>query len=596
MARGGGVFLFTIVPYAAASRRRLCSVRVPAVPRARGGRHAGWPPPYGFPAFAGAMVSVVRRTVLPFLLALSCAALARAQGPVLHEYVPDPGAEESTLLVSGHGDQATAIVYDGQVLPAPEGGALRSDERAISAAPDPSAPDPSGGGTPPPAPASYRPDRVTSLDGAVSFYAVFTPTVAPFKRMTALDQVAVDADGTPFLRIASTATRRVPVVGVSARPPDRRARDRFWGSVVIDFARGRRAPLPSVSPESRILSLRTEPPSPVHVEKDGADNYFLVADGPLPASQVRAVYLMDAPQGYFNMPIPDAPSDELADEVPPMPDSVRARALRFAGELGLSRGQGLRLVLDTLVAYFRSFEESEQPPRDTGDIYLDLARGKRGVCRHRAYAFVITAQALGIPARFVDNEAHAWVEVRLPTVGFLRIDLGGSAKGLEAHNADDRPVYRPHGADPLPEPPAYLAALAKLRKHLSGLQTPHARERTCEQPRRAGIGERAGRGGGPRPWAGQRGRAAVGRHVERRRVRRHRRAGPRAPRRAPRRVAPRRVPGAVPRGERAYRRQHGRGGHGVARRDRPRRRPRDPARRDGHAGQRLVPRELRRPA
>jgi transglutaminase-like putative cysteine protease len=41
---------------------------------------------------------------------------------------------------------------------------------------------------------------------------------------------------------------------------------------------------------------------------------------------------------------------------------------------------------------------------------LDLARGKRGVCRHRAYAFVIVAQALGIPARFVQNEAHAWVE------------------------------------------------------------------------------------------------------------------------------------------------------------------------------------------
>ena len=36
---------------------------------------------------------------------------------------------------------------------------------------------------------------------------------------------------------------------------------------------------------------------------------------------------------------------------------------------------------------------------------VDLALSKKGVCRHRAYAFTITAQGLGIPARMVMNEA-----------------------------------------------------------------------------------------------------------------------------------------------------------------------------------------------
>src|SRR6185436_1402792 len=81
-------------------------------------------------------------------------------------------------------------------------------------------------------------------------------------------------------------------------------------------------------------------------------------------------------------------------------------------------------------------------PRGNDDIYLDLALSQKGVCRHRAFAFLVTALGLGIPARMVVNEAHAWVEV-LGERNWQRIDLGGAAGSIEDATADARPAFRP---------------------------------------------------------------------------------------------------------------------------------------------------------
>jgi transglutaminase-like putative cysteine protease len=277
----------------------------------------------------------------------------------------------------------------------------------------------------------------------------------------------------PVLGVGRPARSPVRVEGLGATPPDARERDRFWASVVLDFSEGQAVPLPSVSPESRILSLSVDPQVELHVERDGADNLYAVAASP-DLKQVRAIYVMDAPRSYFGAALPETPADALASEVLPLPRDVERDALRFARELGLSRETKVDEVLRTLANHFRSFEESREPPHDTGNIYLDLSRNRRGVCRHRAYAFVITAQALGIPSRFVQNEAHAWAEVKVPEVGFMRLDLGGAAEGLDPHSTDDRPMYHPEVTDPWPRPLAYqesysrAAEVAKQRETSTG--------------------------------------------------------------------------------------------------------------------------------
>jgi hypothetical protein len=394
---------------------------------------------------------------------LGVAAVAYAQGVVLHEMVPNLGADEGSTLVSSRGAEPAAIVYGGEILRAPTDGPLERDERAMEAMSGSSGAQDQGLRS-----QSFHPDRVTALHGAVPYFEVFTPAITPYKRVTSLDAVAVSSDGVPYLVVGHGARERVPIDGPGAQPPDARERDRFWGSVVLDFSSGREVPLPSVSPESRLLSFRTEPSTAVHVERDGAGNYVAVLDPGVAATGVRAIFLTDAPRAFFGFDdgqrFPEARADALGDEVPPLPPSVARDARLFASELGLSREMRFEAALRELVRHFRSFEESEEPPADTGNVYLDLARGMRGVCRHRAYAFVITASAIGISSRFVSNEAHAWVEVHLPDHGgWLRVDLGGSAQGLSPRNTESGPAYQPDVDDPLPRPREYEEAIAQAR-------------------------------------------------------------------------------------------------------------------------------------
>ena len=112
------------------------------------------------------------------------------------------------------------------------------------------------------------------------------------------------------------------------------------------------------------------------------------------------------------------------------PRSTRClqRRQRLPSVLGESRDD-YATTLRKLVWWFRSFKPGELERADDG-LYLTLALSRRGVCRHRAYAFVITAHGLGIPARYVSNEAHVFVEAYVPGQGWLRIDLGGGAQGM----------------------------------------------------------------------------------------------------------------------------------------------------------------------
>ncbi len=412
---------------------------------------------------------------------------------VLHEFVPEIDGDDEAGLVLGRDATPEAILYEGELLSAPRGGSLRADERPMVASPDG---DGSGRDAPGRRSPTFRPDRITSLEGSLGYFTVFSPSIAPFKRVSALDAVVRSDEGVPVLGVARpNALTPVPVEGAIGPAPDGRPRDRFWGSVVLDFSRGHRVPFPSVSPESRILTLRTEPQADVHIEKDAADNYFAVA--PARIGSVRVTFLTDAPREYFNArAIPEVPVDALAEEVFPLEPATAAEALRFARRLGLSRDSDLPEALEALTEHFRSFVESDEPPPDSGNIFRDLAEAQRGVCRHRAYAFVITAQALGLPARFVMNEAHAWVEVKLIDVGWMRIDLGGAANALENHGGSDRPVYRPREADPLPQPEAYRQSYSQL----SGSQVQGLRDGEGEayaEATRYGSEGAAGQGVGP---------------------------------------------------------------------------------------------------
>lgn len=400
------------------------------------------------------MVVAMRRLV-PLAVVLALTPVASGDAPVLHDFVPSLAMGDVALVIEGESDEPLGILYDGDIVEAPTGAPTR-DEVVESAGAIPP------GGAAAPAPPTFRPDTLTGMHNSTGYYEVFTPAVAPYKRVESYDRVELAPDGTPVLTVASMQPRELPVIGTDAIAADGRPRDRFWGSVIVDFAAGARAKLASVSPESRILYVRTEPSVRVRIEVDSAGNQSVIALDPV-TSVVRVTFLTDAPQSYFNTEAPAIRTDAQAAVVPRVPDAVRADALSFARSLGIATTDPLKLTLDRLVAHFRAFEQSEEPPRGTGNIYLDLARGGVGVCRHRAYAFVVTALSLGIPAHYLQNEAHAWVEVRLGDAGFVRIDLGGSSTAVQGHGLEDRPAYTPVSADPFPQPEAFIRSYLSMQ-------------------------------------------------------------------------------------------------------------------------------------
>jgi len=151
-----------------------------------------------------------------------------------------------------------------------------------------------------------------------------------------------------------------------------------------------------------------------------------------------------------------------------IPKRVLDQANITLTKLGLDRDMDLGVSFNKLVGYFRAFQAGEiQHP--SGDIYRDLCDTQAGVCRHRAFAFMITANALGIPTRFDENEAHAFVEVWFPDRNWQRIDLGGAALRMEVSGADNKTLHRPRAEDPFTKPPEYSKQYTQLEGDIRGL-------------------------------------------------------------------------------------------------------------------------------
>jgi len=307
---------------------------------------------------------------------------------------------------------------------------------------------------------SVSPDRKTTHDGTLRYMATFNPSVVPFKRLTAYDNVGPDFK----LRIQDGQLREFPL---QARPTPP-SRDAFWGDMTLHLHPNKASPLPSVAPDATLVSYRTRPKTRLRFFRDSAGNYWVQSKH---RGAVHLIFLTDTPRRYFT---PTVPVEVTAQEVPrrlrpQLPPTVRQAARKVLTHIGIRSTRFYR-QLDRLVAYFRNFRPGPLPHRHE-NTYLDIALSQRGVCRHRSYAFMITAMALGIPTHYVTNEAHAFVEVFIPRQGWTRIDLGGASTELQVNDAKTKVLHDP-GPDPFPRPSIYASGYSQLRGNIRGLPTP----------------------------------------------------------------------------------------------------------------------------
>ncbi|MCA9621191.1 MAG: transglutaminase domain-containing protein [Myxococcales bacterium] len=344
-------------------------------------------------------------------------AVAQQAEPMLHEYFEEQAGEALEISRTDASGELPASVET------PSGTITPPDIRTT---PDPRRVYHEQNGS---AATGFRPDRDTRRPHVEQYDDPFTPTLTPFKRMFAYDAVRDDYT----LVVQKESLSPVPEGG-AAEPGD----DRFFGDISVALRGEQPVRIPSVGPGARLLNLVASPDVKVSLWRDGADNWFAKGDT---TQRVRLVTEIAIGRDAFASEYPDIGWAELP-RVPAQPSAHGRAYAKVAEAIGIGRHQRPREVVSKMVAYFRSFAPSDDSPQGEGDIYLDLALSKKGVCRHRAFAFLVTALNVGIPARLIHNEAHAWVEVRDDRI-WRRIDLGGAALDLDQDPHLERPPHVP---------------------------------------------------------------------------------------------------------------------------------------------------------
>jgi hypothetical protein len=370
-----------------------------------------------------------RRLLIAALLVVAVPALAQ-QAPIVHEYVPyDPSAESELGVVTTEGGFEVEKITTSGKITAPDPGRPITEKTPLysskAAVPD-----------------KYSPDRDTRRVDHLPYDDPFRPRLAPFKRLVAYD--AVESDYT--LKVADP--KRVKV-DIGAEKLKNGRPDVFYADVAVDLRAGEPIRIPSAVGGTIVKKAHLNPSVTFKIERDGAENLFIVADG---GGAARLIMEIESPREAFG----EAERDPSWSELTPLltsklPSNVQKSVDEFVTkDLKIDKTSiEPRDAVRILVRYFREFKESEDPPPNTGDIYLDLVRSKKGVCRHRAFGFMVTAIGLGIPARFVNNEAHAWVE-QWDGIYWRRIDLGGAGRTLD--DKSERPEKPQPNYDPPMDP------------------------------------------------------------------------------------------------------------------------------------------------
>lgn len=379
-----------------------------------------------------------RGRVLPALIVaivLGAPTGAYAVLTVLHEHFePDPEQDLALGATALRGMLPAAVRTRSGVVSAPDvahasaGGVYRADVGAASA------------GT------SFRLDGLTMRPESVAYSDPFRPLSMPFKRLYAFDRVEDDWS----LGVSEGPLRTLPEKGEV-----RAHEDVFFADFQVDAATGAMVRIPSIGPGARLLALAVEPPAEVTVLEDSAGNWFLQSEQ---AGVLRVIYESAIVRDVFGGIFPQVSWETLRKEGAALPASVQPVAEQVLAHIGVRGAETPTHALRVLVDYFRRFHESDdvQLGQDPAELYLYLSLERQGVCRHRAYAFMVTALALGIPTRLVHNEAHAWVEVFGGT-HYHRIDLGGAAArvhdfrrdaAVPEHRAPPDAFSWPAGANP----------------------------------------------------------------------------------------------------------------------------------------------------
>lgn len=269
-------------------------------------------------------------------------------------------------------------------------------------------------------PTSLTLDDRTDWVDPISNVCVFDPCLGPMKRVTVWNEI----DSQWNLMGAATPLKEVLPGAVKLGKDLTKS---FQFSISLPLKSGDKTPLPSVSPHMEIVQVNVHPPSVTpRFWKDPLDNYYVSGNH---TGVIHLTGLVMSKRGYFEGDIEWL--DNLMKPVPkalPATSDFQETANQILSATGIMPGTTPQKdALKILVSFFRSFEQGILSPGE-GNVLSRVVEQKTGVCRHRAFGFLLAAQASGLSARIVANETHVFVEVNLGEKDEKRwhqIDLGG---------------------------------------------------------------------------------------------------------------------------------------------------------------------------
>ncbi len=279
--------------------------------------------------------------------------------------------------------------------------------------------------------------------GNVTVQLVCDPALGAMKRLKAYDGLEADYD-----LVVRDDELRAP------EPNPRLHYDQsFTCTFPVNLQGGDPVPIYSPHPESLVEEVRTEPPvEDLRVRVDGAGTYHLLSSETREVT-VTITYRADAAYWFGEVPASLTLDDIPPERRPPLPQELEGKAGPVLEAMNLTGERNLRTLLRTMQSYFLDFGEGSIPGEDEyRDKYHAIALGENGCCRHRAFAFHVTATSLGIPTRVIANEAHAYTEAWVPTVGWLQLNLGGCGS-YDTEGDEGQQRYIDDADDPTRDPP-----------------------------------------------------------------------------------------------------------------------------------------------
>lgn len=197
-----------------------------------------------------------------------------------------------------------------------------------------------------------------------------------------------------------------------------------------------------------VLSWRIEPgiDGRLRPEEDALGNLLQVfsAEGPVDELSIRVIGEVETtdmagvvantpervPDLYY---LRDTPLTESDEAIRDMADTIAARS------------EGPLATLHGLLNTIHSGMTFDTSPTDVGTTAVEAFRLKRGVCQDLTHIFISAARHLGIPARYVSgyflrndgiveqDAGHAWVEAKVPELGWVGFDPTNGISPTEAH-------------------------------------------------------------------------------------------------------------------------------------------------------------------